>query len=374
VRNARQTRVVIGVGIIGCNYGRTVLIPAFRSHQQCEVVALAGSDTARTEELARAANVARGLGSWQALVEEPAVTVVAIAVPPDLQPAIAQRALELGKSVFLEKPLAADLAGAQLILERARKSARPTIVDFNFPELPSWQRAKALLDGGTIGRLQNVVVTWNFENRTARLRLESWKTRGEGGGGLLGNFVSHCFYNLEWLCGPISELTARVFFLPHRKAEGSITLALGFASGAGGTLQVSSASPLGSGHRIELYGEEGTLTLCNPTTDYFRGFELMLGRRGEDALKAIAIEDVDDDPFADSRIAPVRRLVQRFMDACENRSCPSPGVAEGYRVQCLIDAARRAHATGRWIDVAPPAQARAAERTVPHAFGHRFPG
>jgi predicted dehydrogenase len=365
---------VIGVGIIGCNYGRTVLIPAFRSHQQCEVVALAGSDTARTEELARAANVARGLGSWQALVEEPAVTVVAIAVPPDLQPAIAQRALELGKSVFLEKPLAADLAGAQLILERARKSARPTIVDFNFPELPSWQRAKALLDGGTIGRLQNVVVTWNFENRAARLRLESWKTRGEGGGGLLGNFVSHCFYNLEWLCGPISELTARVFSLPNRNAEGSIALALGFASGAGGSLQVSSASPLGSGHRIELYGEEGTMALCNPTTDYFRGFELMLGRRGEDALTAIAIEDVDEDPFADSRIAPVRQLVQRFMDACENRSCPSPGVAEGYRVQCLIDAARRAHATGRWIDVAPPAQARAAERTVSHAFGHRSPG
>jgi predicted dehydrogenase len=100
----------------------------------------------------------------------------------------------------------------------------------------------------------------------------------------------------------------------------------------------------------------------------------MLGRRGEDALTAIAIEDVDEDPFADSRIAPVRQLVQRFMDACENRSCPSPGVAEGYRVQCLIDAARRAHATGRWIDVAPPAQARAAERTVSHAFGHRSPG
>jgi predicted dehydrogenase len=365
---------VISVGIVGCNYGRTVLIPAFRHDPRCEVIALAGTDAARTADLARTANVTRGLGDWEILVEDHALAVVGIAVPPVLQPRIAQRALELGKPVFLEKPLAADLAGAQAILEAARKSGCPTIVDFNFPELPSWQRAKALLEGGTIGRLQNVVVTWNFENRATRLRLESWKTRGEGGGGLLGNFVSHCFYNLEWLCGPISELTARVFSLPHRKAEGSITLALGFASGAGGTLQVSSASPLGSGHRIELYGEEGTLALCNPTPDYFRGFELMLGRRGEDALKAIVIEDADGDPFADSRIAPVRRLVHRFMDACEGGSVPSPGVAEGYRVQCLIDTARRAHATGRWIDVAPPAQARAAERTVPHAFGHRFPG
>jgi predicted dehydrogenase len=43
-----------------------------------------------------------------------------------------------------------------------------------------------------------------------------------------------------------------------------------------------------------------------------------------------------------------------LIDACENGGSPTPGVAEGYRVQCLIDAARRAHATGRWIDVAPP--------------------
>ncbi len=88
---------MIGVGIVGCNYGRTVLIPAFRQDPRCEVVALAGTDAERTAELARAANVARGLGSWQAMVEEPAVAVIAVAVPPDLQPAIAQRALDLGK-------------------------------------------------------------------------------------------------------------------------------------------------------------------------------------------------------------------------------------------------------------------------------------
>jgi predicted dehydrogenase len=350
---------VIGVGIVGCNYGKAVLIPAFRHDPRCEVVALAGTDAVRTTERARAANVARGFGSWQALVEERTVTVVAVAVPPDLQPAIAQRALELGKPVFLEKPLAANLAGAQWILASARKSAQPTIVDFNFPELPSWQRAKAILNSGAIGRLRNVVVTWNFENQATRLRLENWKTQDDGGGGLLGNFVSHCFYNLEWLCGPISGLSARLFALPNRRADGSIALAFAFASGAGGSLQVSCASFLGSGHRIELYGEDGTLVLSNPTADYFRGFELRLGRQGDDVLRpiTIAMEDANEHPPCDARTAPVRRLVRRLLDACENGSHPSPGVVEGYRVQCLIDAARRAHATGRWMDVAPEGDA-----------------
>jgi predicted dehydrogenase len=346
---------MIGIGIVGCNYGRTVLIPAFRHDSRCQVVALAGADAARAAGLARDVKVARAFGGWRELVEDPNVDAVAIAVPPDLQPTVAQRALELGKPLFLEKPLAADLPGAQLILDSARKNGRPTIIDFNFPELPSWQRAKTLVDGGAIGRLQNVVATWNFENRATRLRLESWKTRSAGGGGLLGNFVSHCFHYLEWLCGPISGLSGRVFALPGWNGDGNIALALAFASGAGGSLQVSCASFLGSGHRVELYGEDGSLVLSNPTADYFRGFELMLGRRTDQALKTVAFDNADEAQSVDSRIAPAKRLVRRFLDACESGGAASPGVTEGYRVQCLIEAAHRAHASGRWIDVAQPA-------------------
>src|SRR6266567_145124 len=97
---AHGDMAMIGVGIVGCNYGRTVLVPAFRHDPRCEIVALGGTDAARTAELAQAANIAHGFGAWQAQVEEPTVGVVAIAVPPHLQPTIARRALELGKPVF----------------------------------------------------------------------------------------------------------------------------------------------------------------------------------------------------------------------------------------------------------------------------------
>jgi predicted dehydrogenase len=345
---------VLGVGIVGCNYGRTVLIPAFRTDPRCEVVALAGTDAARTAALALAANIARGLGDWRALVDDAAVAAVAIAVPPHLQPEIAQRALDRGKPVFVEKPLAADLAGAQEMLASARKNRRPTIIDFNFPELPAWRRAKAMLDA--VGPLRHVVVNWNVENQATRLRLESWKTRGDGGGGLLGNFVCHCLHYLEWFCGPIAGLNARVFPLPGSDAESSIALALAFASGAGGSLQMSCASFLGSGHRIEFYGDDGTLVLANPTADYFRGFTLGHARRADSGLQAVAVEDIGTDRVSDTRVVPVSRLVHRFIDACESGGDPSPGFAEGYRVQCLIDAARHAHASGRWVDVATPAE------------------
>jgi len=124
------------------------------------------------------------------------------------------------------------------------------------------------------------------------------------------------------------------------------------ATGAGGSLQMSCASFLGSGQRIELYGDDGTLVLANPTTDYFRNFTLMQGARGDDRLHAVATADESGDPTRDSRIAPVSRLVKRFLDACESGAPAAPGFAAGYRVQQLIDAAARAHATARWVDVA----------------------
>ena len=347
---------MIRVGIVGCNYGRTVLLPAFRTDPRCEVVALAGTDAARTAELARAANVARGGGAWSALIEDPAVDAVAIAVPPSRQPEIARRALEQGKAVFVEKPLAADLAGAEAMLAAARKGTRPAMIDFGFPEIAAWRRAKAMLADGAIGRLRHVVVTWNVENQATRLRLVSWKTRGDDGGGVLGNFVSHCFHYLEWFCGPIQGLNARVFHLPDGgdDTESGIVLALALASGAGVSLQMSCASLHGSGHRLEFYGDDGTLVLANRSADYMRGFELWHGSRSDQALRAVVVEDASGAQFPDGRIASVSRLARRFLDACASGGNASPGLAEGYRAQVLIDAARRAHVSGRFIEVPPP--------------------
>src|SRR5450830_1995437 len=143
---------VVRLGIVGSNYGRMVQLPAFRADPRCQVVALAGSDAGRTAELARAAGIAKGYGDWRALVEDTNVQTVAIATLPSLQAQIAAAALALGKPVFAEKPMASDLAGARSMLVQAKLSGLPTMIDFNFHQIMSWQRAKQMLDAGAIGR------------------------------------------------------------------------------------------------------------------------------------------------------------------------------------------------------------------------------
>ena len=145
---------MIRLGIVGTNYGRTVQLPAFRADPRCQVVALAGRDAGRTAALARETDVAKGYGDWRALVEDADVQAVAIATLPSLQAPIAIRALELGKPVFIEKPMAKDLASARAMLQQATLSGLPTVIDFNFHQVMSWQRAKAMLDAGAIDRAE----------------------------------------------------------------------------------------------------------------------------------------------------------------------------------------------------------------------------
>ncbi len=343
---------MIRLGIVGCKYGRTVLLPAFRLDRRCEVVALAGTDAARTAQLAREADIPKAFGDWTALVEDKTVDAVAIATPPRQQPAIAVRTLQLGKPVFIEKPMAADLAGAAAMLREAGNV--PTMMDFGFTEVTAWRKAKALIDEGAIGRLRHVAVNWNVENQSTRLRLNNWKTSARQGGGALGNLGSHSLHYLEWFCGRITSLSARLSGLPDDPAfETNVMLSLTFESGASGSYAMSCASYLGSGHRLEFYGEDGTLVLNNPTSDYMRGFVVNHAKRPAQAFVPVPVEDdpVDQKFPAEARIAPVSRLVSRFIDAIEQRHSAEPGLNAGHRVQFLLEAVRQAHASGCSIGI-----------------------
>jgi predicted dehydrogenase len=142
--------------------------------------------------------------------------------------------------------------------------------------------------------------------------------------------------------------------------ETNAIISMNFQSGAVGSIAMSCASYAGSGHQLELYGEEGTLKLINPTPDYMRGFKLSMARRPA-ALIPVEVDDPLDRNFpADGRIAPVSRLAAGFLDAIQSGQPAVPGFAEGLRVQVLLDAARSANNVGRWFDTRPEIQGKQA--------------
>jgi predicted dehydrogenase len=324
---------LIRIGIVGSNYGSAVLLPAFRLDSRCRIVAIAGSRMERTADIAREAGIPNPCADWEAVVDHDDVDAVVIATPPDLQPAVAAAALKSGKPVFLEKPMAADLTGAEMLLQYANTA--PSMVDFGFSEILAWKKAKAMLDAGAIGSLRQVNVSWLVENAATRLRLKHWKNESGSGGGALGNLASHSLHYLEWFGGPITGLSARLSGLPDDpEFQVNVSLAAAYKSGAAIHFSLSCAAFAGSGHRIEFHGDEGTLVLNNSTIDYMRGFTLVHARRPDATLVPVAIDaDPVDQQFPqDGRIAPVSRLAGRFLDAIEAGSQPKPGLREGHRV------------------------------------------
>ena len=169
---------MIRLGIVGSNYGRTVQLPAFRADARCQVVALAGSDAARTAELAHAANVPKAYGDWRALVEDADVEAVAIATLAQPAGRRSRSALWSWASRSSPKSRSPPTSPPRApCCKRPKKAAgRPWSIS-NFTQILSWQRAKEMLDTGAIGRLRHITVHWHVENRAVQERLRNWKTR-----------------------------------------------------------------------------------------------------------------------------------------------------------------------------------------------------
>lgn len=348
---------VLRVGVVGIGFGQQAHIPAFRRRRDCEVTVLCASSEARARTVADRLGVPHAHGDWRKLVADPGIDAISVATPPALQPAIVTAALEAGKPVFCEKPLALSGDRALAMLLAARQSGLANMVDFEFVTIGAWLQAKRLMEQGVVGQLRHVSVTWHVETYANRMGIKSWKTAPAAmGGGTLASAVSHTFHYLEWLLVPIRQLTAKLFIPPGAGAmlgETAVVMCLELEGGASGSVSVCSNAFLGSGHRVEIYGDQGSLFLDNSTSDYVAGFTLARGTRQTNKLEPVAAEPADFEA-GDGRILAVGRLVDRFVEWVRTGVAASPSFEDGYRVQQLMECAILADSTGGWVAVPLP--------------------
>jgi myo-inositol 2-dehydrogenase/D-chiro-inositol 1-dehydrogenase len=97
--------------------------------------------------------------SWEALIDDPAIEAIAVATPNHLHAPIAIAALEAGKHVLLEKPMANTLADCDRIVAAARASKAQLSVGLQCRLSPQWGRIRVLIDEAAIGRPQHVHVS-----------------------------------------------------------------------------------------------------------------------------------------------------------------------------------------------------------------------
>ncbi|HEX5708411.1 MAG TPA: Gfo/Idh/MocA family oxidoreductase, partial [Pyrinomonadaceae bacterium] len=256
----------IRVGVVGC--GRVTEarhLPALAETRGAEVVALADTDAARLARVASSFGVARRFTDYREMLRAVELDAVAVCVPPRLHAEVALDALDAGKHLFVEKPLALSLEECDLLMERARASATVVaLVGFNMRWHALVREARALLERDGLGRVKLVRTVLTSGVRFGA-EFPAWRARREEGGGAIMELGVHHFDLVRFLLGG----EAREVFADWTEDE-TATVAVRMEDGA----QVVAAFCEGTveSHEIEIFGERGRLRVSCYRSDGLESF------------------------------------------------------------------------------------------------------
>jgi predicted dehydrogenase len=351
----------VRVAIIGTGIGAAVHIPVFRQLEDTEIFAIGSRRIERAKEMADRHRIDLPSDDYREIVDHPDVDAVVIATPPYLHHSIAIAAIEAGKHVLCEKPMARNLAEARDMVNLARTADVAAVVNHEYRYMPARHHVKTIIDEGFLGTPQSAsIVVYRSSLADPQGRPFSWLMERDKAGGMLAASGSHYIDLLRWWFGDIKAvagLTATMVpqrHLPdssemaHVDADDNFALMLRFQNGAIGTIHVCATAASDAGEEITLSGSAGMILL--------QGDGALWGaRRGDAGLFEI---DVPRGPerklpeFGHILARPTALLAMDWVRAIRTGEPPAqlPTFEDGARVQEIIDGVHRSSAQGRWID------------------------
>ncbi|HWE61710.1 MAG TPA: Gfo/Idh/MocA family oxidoreductase [Chloroflexota bacterium] len=262
---------LIGLGLISRVHQRGYLeIP-----DKATIVAVCDINQDVVERTAAALGCA-AYTEYHALLADPRIDAVDITLPHNLHYAVVKSALEHGKHVLVEKPMAATAAECRELIELARAASVTFTVAENTRFVTAYLAAEALLQAGTLGapRLIRTLISGSEVERLSNPTL--WKGRRDGTvGGTILDAGPHSFYLLKWLFGEIATVRAfQAQLVPESEVEDHAVVAGTLRTGALFTTEYTFTAEIPWGERCEIYGSTGSLIidqLCNPPALHYRG-------------------------------------------------------------------------------------------------------
>jgi predicted dehydrogenase len=351
------------VAIIGTGFGRMVQAVGFQRHEGFDLVAIAGTQLAKTREIATRSGIAGAFDDWRRMLDEVRPDLVSIVTPPDLHHPMMLAALEHGAHVLCEKPTALHRFQAAEMRESARAAGRVAAMNHEFRFFPGRAHALALVRRGEIGVprrgeiLGRYPLWWRPETRAW-----SWLSDARRGGGVLGALGSHhtdCFRT--FFGEPVSVWASVRVDQPRRgptpeqpqerlaTADDACTVHYAFASGATAMFDLSACVPY-RWERFEIHGSDATLRWDE--TGY-RLWRVVAGKDPEElAIPAeLGLAPREGDP---ALVAPFGVVVDRLYRALDGQAAMEPNFDDAVAVQSALDAARESGAAGARVRVDLP--------------------
>lgn len=349
----------MSIAIIGTGWGTRVQIPAFRA-AGLDVVALVGRDRAKTERLAQELNIGFATNDWREVLGRDDVQLVSIITPPNLHREMAIAALEAGKHVLCEKPMAMNVEETQaMVAAAAAQSQSFAIIDHELRFLPSLQQARQHVQSGKLGKLHHLEGFVSNGSRRDPSRPWTWWADAAQGGGVLGALGSHMVDTIQFLFGPITAVNGLTHtFIRERPGDHGPqpVTADDFAAlqvqlqDAIGTITLSSVSGANEPTRLTAHFEHGALRIETGR------LLLSEGDSFEDATPADTVDvpaKLDESEFPRGSVY-LGHALKRALAGDREALAWAATFADGDRVQRVLDAARRSNETrSGWVEIQP---------------------
>lgn len=347
------------VAIVGNLQAFNVLLPAFQAVPCFEVVALCGRNRAVSEATAAKNQIPKSIVNWERLLNDREIEVAALALPAFVQSKAAIKLAAAGKHLFCEKPLAADLAGAQAVCDTVAVHQRTAVVNFGFRMVEAFRDFRSIIQSGVLGAPQFVMVEWLLSTRRDSTLTWNWKSDARQGGGTLNLMASHILDYLSSFFGEIADVRLQTATLvPFRpdaksglprlvKADDTCNLWMTLPANIPASVTVSTTLSVSQNHRIRVWSEKGMLELANaPGDDYYDGFKLSF-QPAKNVNSDFIAKVKRHAPLSKmeacfpGRITVARRVVEEFARALSHRRNIAPTLEDALKVQECMEMARR---------------------------------
>jgi len=254
------------VGVIGCgSIAKYRHLPEYHANKEVEIVAVCDIVTERAENMA-AQYGAKAFTDYKEVLELDDIDAISVCLPNYLHAPVSIAALNAGKHVLCEKPMATSKEEAEAMIEAAKVSGKKLMIAHNQRFVSSHAAAKEILDSGKLGKIYSFKTTfghpgpeaWSVDGAT------SWFFNKEQAFiGAMGDLGVHKADLMRYLLGEFTEVGAFIETNAKQNTEvdDNAVCILRTDSGTIGTLTASWAYVAGGDNSTVIYGENGVLRL-----------------------------------------------------------------------------------------------------------------
>lgn len=346
--------MTLRIGIIGAGFARRVQLPGLRLIPDVKPVAIASRQRANAEAVAREFDIPTVFDHGVELAQSPDVDLVIVSSTPPSHAEYAIAALEAGKHLLCEKPMAMNESEALRMVDVAqRRRSLVAWVDHELRYEPNRRKIRDLIRSGAIGEVRHLELTLKpYLRGDGRPQTAAapwtWWFDGAQGGGILGAVGSHLIDLCRfWTGREITQVAGRtaLFGRERRDANGVVhpvsadelsTGVFSLGEGVVATITLSSVAHHGVGHLTQITGSDGTLVLTGET-------KLEIGTAGGPLEDVSAPDDLMGRTTVNNMWARSFVRLMRDLVAVVAGDAPAGDPAtfrDGWQIQRVLDALR----------------------------------